>query len=110
MASDALKKAVRLAYRRTHHQHVDQLAFRAILKQHITSCTEDGKIAVVRSGRDCDGCSYGIVEHITAPSVMAWLKYDDERTRYLDGPEACYIDRPSNQPEGYEELQCQWER
>lgn len=110
MASEALKRAVRLAFRRTRNSRVDPLYYRSMVAKRLRDCDENGTIAVVRQGRDCDGCSYASVEHIPTPSVMAWLKACDHHDSYLDGPCATWLAKPSDEPEGYDELTSQWER
>ena len=107
-----LKRAVRLAFRRTRDTGLgDPLFYKAMVARRLAACTEEGMIAVVRTGRDCDGCSYHSVEHMPAPTLMAWLNWDNQRTEWLDGPESCWIASPSEEPsEVWEELTSQWER
>ena len=63
--------------------------------QSIALCEEDGKVAVVWSGRDCDGAKY---EHSVAivdadkKKVEAYIEHTYE---WADGPCAYYIERPS---------------
>jgi hypothetical protein len=75
----------------------DELAAKWSLRQHIDACTEDGKIAVCRSGMDCDCTQYASVRIVPAPlSVLAWVKAEDEHQRWLDGHESTWIDKPSS--------------
>lgn len=98
--SPAIRKAVSHAFRRW-PQQPDYLAEKARLKAHIEACTEDGKIAVVRSGMDCDCTEYLDQHHIAAPSLMAWQKMEEEHEQWLDGPCSTWIGKPSDYPEGH---------
>lgn len=80
-----------LAYR------YDALAERAMFKQRIDECTENGQIAVCRSGQDCDGVRYNSVRITDAPkSFFAYMRDEDQHREYLDGPENMWIERPSD--------------
>lgn len=95
------KQLVKLAMRRyADRLPGDRLAQRARLKAHIEACTEQGKIAIVRSGMDCDCTSYTHVNHVPTPlSVLAFERDEDEHQSWLDGPESMYIAKPSDEPE-----------
>lgn len=88
----------RVMSRNTGAQHrVDHLEERALMKQHIIDCTENGRIAVCRSGHDCDHMHYNTVRLVEAPkSFFAWLKAEEKHREYLDGPEYTYIAKPSH--------------
>ena len=91
------KRLLKRLVKRSSYVHTDHLEERALMKAHIEACTEDGKIAVCRSGHDCDHYHYNSVRIIEAPrSVFAWFKAEDEHRQYLDGPERMWIDKPSN--------------
>jgi len=92
------------------HQPDDLLEQRAALKARIEAVTEDGMIAVCRSGRDCDGVSYISATHIPAPGLMAFVKSEADHDRWLDGPESTWLAKPSDAPDGYEQLSSGWER
>ena len=81
---------------RTSYHH-DNLAYRWALKQHITACTEDGQIAICRSGQDCDGVRYNSVRIVDAPkSVFAFMREEEDHREWLDGPENMWIEKPSD--------------
>ena len=98
--SPALRRAVSRACRHNMWRNrYDHLAYKAKVKARFEDCAENGKIAVFRSGRDCDGVSYIHVDHIDVPGVAEWLRDEDEHARWLDGPENVSIFRPSTCPE-----------
>lgn len=98
MLSPKFKKSILKFFRKeAYYRDYDALANRAALKARIEECTENGQIAVCRSGHDCDLCYYDRVSIIDAPvSVFAFEKAEDEHREYLDGPESMWIDKPSN--------------
>lgn len=66
----------------------------------IRAATENGKIAIVRDGMDCDCTQYHDVKHVDAPlSVVEFMWREDEHRQWLDGPEYVSIVRPSGWPE-----------
>jgi hypothetical protein len=96
----ALLKCCRHGSWRSFH---DPLRHRARIRSRIDACTQDGMIAIHRSGRDCDGVHSWSVTHIPAPvSVLAFLKAEDEHNSWLDGPETMSIVTPRDHPEGGE--------
>lgn len=107
--SPALKRSIRLAVRRW-AQKPDPLAVKVILKATIAACTENGLVALCRSGRDCDGVSYSSVDHIPAPGLMAFITSQADHEAWLDGPENTWFAKPSDEPEGYAQYSCGWER
>jgi hypothetical protein len=79
-------------------QRDDELAAKQRLKERWENFAEDGMIAVIREGMDCDCVQYRTVRHIPVPSLAAWLKAEDENQQWLDGPESHYFGRPSDYP------------
>lgn len=79
----------------------DVLADRAYFAEYMKLCTEDGKIAVCRTGHDCDHMHYTSVTIVPTPGVFAFLKAEDKHRESLDGPETVWIARPSSVEEGY---------
>jgi len=68
---------------------------RAGLIARIASCAEGGVIAVVESGRDCDGCAYtGHVSTIPA-TVAAFDAHYDHVAQWADGPFWFAVEKPS---------------
>jgi len=73
---------------------------RAALVARWERCVENGMIAVIREGMDCDCSQYKHVTHIPVPvSVVAYERQEDEHREWLDGPESCYFGKPSDYPE-----------
>lgn len=68
---------------------------RADLAGVITRYAEDGKIAVIRSGMDCDCTQYYRATIIDVPQLFAWQRDEDEHQQWLDGPESTSFARPS---------------
>ena len=68
---------------------------RQSLHRIIAECAEGGKVAVIESGRDCDGVQYSGRRYLIDANVHAYdaLRYDI--AKWADGP--CYLDiaRPS---------------
>jgi hypothetical protein len=65
---------------------------RAILDNNV----EDGKIAVYRSGRDCDGVEYDKAYITDAPTgVVEFIRSEEEHYQWLDGPERTHFGKPS---------------
>ena len=62
---------------------------------------EGGKVAVVRSGMDCDCTQYKRVTIIDTPSsVVEWLDEEWKHREWLDGPESVWLEPPSWWPDG----------
>jgi hypothetical protein len=103
MINKSQQKRLRRLAKRLFANCVDPLAEKQVLKDCITESTENGRIAIVRRGHDCDHMHYRTVRCELAPvSLMAFIKAEDEHRAYLDGPEAMSICRPSEVEEGYE--------
>jgi hypothetical protein len=76
---------------------------RAQWRAHIDANTEGGRVALCRSGMDCDCVTYTDARVIPAPvSVVAWLREFDQHCEWLDGPESTWFDKPSRVTEGHE--------
>lgn len=74
---------------------------RAQWKAQLDASTEGGRVAVCRSGMDCDCTKYFDVRITEAPaSIVAWLRDHERHCEWLDGPESTWFDRPSNFVEG----------
>ncbi len=97
MLTAKFKKTILKHFRKAAYwRDYDHLMNRLSLKMRIEECTENGKIAVCRSGHDCDLCYYDSVRIIDAPvSVFAFERAEDRHREYLDGPESMWIDKPS---------------
>lgn len=75
--------------RRLHRQQ------RLALLRRVLSEAEDGSVAVVESGMDCDGVQYaGKVTFIKA-TLKEFHELEDDIARWADGPFALAVVRPS---------------
>lgn len=75
-----------------HHEDTQK---RLTFLRQLVELAEDGLIALVRSGRDCDGVEYGnhvVVLAANKQVVEAWVEKDLE---YADGPMYFRLERPS---------------
>ena len=63
--------------------------------QSIARCAEGGKVAVVWSGRDCDGSRYEHSVAIVEAKKKAVDAHIEHTYEWADGPCAYYIERPS---------------
>lgn len=93
------KRQIRRAMRQYPLHGVDYLAEKQRLKDRIAECTEDGMVAVIRDGMDCDCTQYLRVTHIPAPTLVAWNKAEEDHYEWLDGPESTHFGKPSEYPE-----------
>ena len=75
----------RLAYLR------DKLA----MKARIRTLEEGGRVAVVESGRDCDGVEYWGHVHIIEATIRDFEELYDQTEQYADGPFYFTLMRPS---------------
>lgn len=85
----------------TKHSHIHAaINRRAALLSTISRVTENGLVALIRSGMDCDCTQYYSVCHIKPmTSVVKFLKDEEEHRAWLDGPESVYFGKPSEYPE-----------
>jgi hypothetical protein len=65
------------------------------LIERIRSCQENGKIAIVESGRDCDGMQYSGSVCLIDASVAAWDAHYDYVANHADGPFSFAVEKPS---------------
>lgn len=63
--------------------------------RHIREYAEGGQVAVVWSGRDCDGVRYTGYVRLVEATVQAVAEHIAHTYEWADGPCACYIERPS---------------
>lgn len=96
MLTPALRKAVKNAVRMSLASRYDGLAEKQALLRRIQSCTENGHIAICRSGMDCDCTQYSRVTIVPVPTLVAFIRDEDEHQQWLDGPESVWIDKPSD--------------
>lgn len=77
------------------------LAERAQIAQEIADCTEDGKVAVVTSGRDCDCAEYVWSTLREGLHPMLFMKERQDSYYWADGPIHVGICKPSERPENH---------
>lgn len=81
-----------------HHQINERAQWEARFRR----SQENGRVALIRSGMDCDCTQYYRVSHIDVPtSLVAWVRNEDHHQEWLDGPESTSIGKPSENPERY---------
>lgn len=67
------------------------------LHNRIATLAEGGKILVIESGRDCDGCEYTGRTRLIDAAVAAFDQLDRELSKWADGPYRLTVARPSEQ-------------
>lgn len=96
-----LYRVIRKVGDRVNIEDESVLAERVSIAKLIKGCTEDGKVAVVTSGRDCDCsefCWCSIKENLSA---MKFIADRDDAYNWADGPMHIGICKPSERPEVY---------
>lgn len=93
--TNRVKKIIKTHFRASRNPAFDPLANRQRLKAEITSCAENGQVAIVYGGMDCD-CSRwdNRVAIVTAATVIVerWIESYHEGA---EGPQWTQIERPS---------------
>ena len=79
-------------------QRRDARLLRLSLGQRIASCAEGGKILVLESGRDCDGCQYTGRKHTIDATLAAYDALDARLGDWADGPYFLRVVPPSYAP------------
>lgn len=91
-------KRLKMAHKTFHHvvreAHERTQARRNYLAR-LFALAEDGKIAVIESGRDCDGVAYSGSVTIVDANVNAVQEHIDRQVKWADGPMWFDLDRPS---------------
>jgi hypothetical protein len=73
---------------------------RAGYARRFAEVAENGRVALCRSGMDCDCTQYRTTTHMDVPvSLFAFVRSEHEHERWLDGTESVWFDRLSEQPE-----------
>lgn len=65
------------------------------LHRRIAECAEDGKVALIESGMDCDGVVYGGRVHMIDAHWRAVLAKEHHIGQWADGPFNLRIERPT---------------
>lgn len=73
----------------------DWLAVREETARRIAELAENGAVAVIESGMDCDGVQYSGHVHIIAASVVRLELLDKHTNEWADGPYYLSLERPS---------------
>lgn len=78
----------------------DPLAARAKLAEHIHACTENGKVAIVSDGMDCD-CVRSCHSSLRVAAPFAIEREVNEIHESAEGPVSVCIVKPSEAPENW---------
>ena len=78
---------------------VDRLERKAKTITRINACKENGKIAVVESGIDCDGVCYNGIVTIIPATYTHFENLHDSTAKGADGPFNLEIHKPSEEIE-----------
>lgn len=73
----------------------EELTDRIATKRRIAACAEGGKVAIVESGRDCDGVQYSGKVSIIPATYEAFCAAWDDIADWADGPFHLSVERPS---------------
>lgn len=65
------------------------------MRDRIAACAEGGKIAMIESGRDCDGVLYGGHVTLIEASTKAVRKHWDTVAEWADGAFSLAVEKPS---------------
>lgn len=65
------------------------------MAEKIRELTEHNRVAVMESGRDCDGVRYFNRVHIVRACVADVLELEDHIAEWADGPFTLRLERPS---------------
>lgn len=93
-----LKLMIKLAKRREEQGYSDRHAYLAdkiAMKRRIAACAENGKVAVVESGMDCDCVRYSGHVSIIDATVEAYEAHYDHVAKWADGPFSLGVVSPS---------------
>lgn len=89
------KKKLSKLFGRLNAGEIDWLQERKLLADRIMLCAENGKIAVVQSGMDCDCVEYDGQVTILSATVPAFVARHDKVADWADGPFSLRIVPPS---------------
>lgn len=78
---------------------IDRLAAKASTKARLEACAEQGMVAVIESGRDCDGVQYWGRRHLIPATVMHYYRLWNHTEQWADGPFWFDFERPSAEVE-----------
>lgn len=87
-----LRRSLRRLFRSTRPDH---LQLQQELAQTISNAAEGGQIAVVESGRDCDGVRYWGDVTLLPATLVHFNQHWEKRAKWADGPFHLDIARPS---------------
>ena len=76
-------------------KNIEQEAIDAEMLAELDLFAEDGKVAVVQSGRDCDGVAYSGSPTVIDATLEAYKEYIDQVQRNSDGNYRLTLERPS---------------
>ena len=88
------KRTLRRTYKFLYNGRPDWLAERWSTLQRYRACTRDGKIGLIRDGRDCDCVSYHRELIVEAVPFVQFMREERHHEHWLDGPESTTIVPP----------------
>ena len=65
------------------------------IEKAMAELAEHGRVAVVESGRDCDGVQYSGRVHVIRARLKNFLELEDGIAEWADGPFTLRLERPS---------------
>ena len=89
------RSLVRRLCRKAYRNRVDPLAQRAKLKARLAELQEEGKIALVHGGIDCDGGRWDNRVAMVSATVIAVERWSDRYKAQAEGPQWQTLEKPS---------------
>lgn len=99
MFSEKARRAIKRMTKRELEGRRDWLALRQQEAALIAECAEGGKVAMVWSGRDCDGVAYSGSVYVVPALLVAVLREADDQFSWADGPCNYCLMKPSDAAE-----------
>lgn len=90
-----VRRTMKKAMMMMDQNHIGFLEEKAQMKAAISSMEENGEIALVNRGMDCDGCAWENSVTILPAILTVVLKHQDDAFKWADGPMSFRIERPS---------------
>lgn len=94
--TNAAKRRIKRRWIDATYHDKDRLAARQTLAARIRECAEDGRVAVVHGGIDCDGGRWDDVVVILPATVMDVARWDDDFFDHAEGPQWRRLRTPSD--------------
>ena len=95
MLSPREKRLIRRVLRHSTPSQEDYLQQRAVMAEHIRGCSEDGRIAIVTAGMDCDGSAWANRVSLVDAVPRKVEHYLERYYAEAEGPQSHELARPS---------------